>query len=214
MAILQFPRISNLTDFRLLRATWIARPVAREFDWIVLPGTKATLADLEWMRAQGLDEWLYSQRRRGARVLGICGGYQMLGEWIDDPYAVESTNASSARGLGLLPVRTVMEPEKVTRVVCARAAGVDFAAYEIHMGRTTHERALGSFATMDDGVEEGAVDGGVTGTYLHGALENRALAVALFGEANVLPPCDAPYDRLASWFADNGNMALFEDLYL
>jgi adenosylcobyric acid synthase len=214
IAILQFPRISNLTDFRLLRAEWITRPVARQFSWVILPGTKATLADLEWMRAQGLDDWVKNQQGNGAGIFGICGGYQMLGETIADPNGVESAQRQPVRGLDLLPVQTVMAADKVTQVVKARAAGVAFTAYEIHMGRTTGAIRLNPFAALDDGSLEGAVRSGVTGTYLHGALENRALAAALFGEDNLRPPCDAPYDRLASWFAENGDMRLFEDLYL
>ncbi len=106
VAILRFPRISNLTDFRLLPdAVWADRPLDRDFGAIILPGTKATAADLAWMRSRGLDAWVRAQHSRGARILGVCGGYQMLGERIDDPHAVES-QGGSVEGLGLLPVRT------------------------------------------------------------------------------------------------------------
>jgi adenosylcobyric acid synthase len=212
IAVVRLPRISNFTDFRHLRLTWISSPVAREFDWIILPGTKNTMGDLDWLRARGLDAWIQDQHRRGARVLGVCGGYQMLGESIDDPYAVESARPSSSAGLGLLPVRSRLEREKVTRVVQARAHGIDFGAYEIHMGQTVS--AAPPFATLEDGSNDGAVCGDILGTYLHGALEHRPLARELFGEEALLPPAGEPYDQLASWFAESANVRLFEELYL
>ena len=123
IAILRFPRISNFTDFRLIpEARWITAPARGKFDWVILPGTKNTIADLEWMRERGLDEWVLGQYASGANVLGVCGGYQMLGERIVDPEAVES-NRTEAAGLGLLPVSTVMHAEKTTRVVEAESLG-------------------------------------------------------------------------------------------
>ena len=86
-AIVRFPRISNTTDFRLLKcASWITAAAGEHFDFIFLPGTKNTVADLEWLREQGLAEWILDEHRRGATVIGVCGGFQMLGESICDPY--------------------------------------------------------------------------------------------------------------------------------
>src|SRR5262249_40919969 len=104
VAILRLPRISNLTDFRLLApfTQWVSRPVDGRFDCVILPGTKNTIADLEWLRATGLADWVVQQWRSGASVVGVCGGYQMLGESIADPMGVES--GGEASGLGLLPV--------------------------------------------------------------------------------------------------------------
>jgi adenosylcobyric acid synthase len=214
IALLRFPRISNLTDFRLLRATWVARPASRAFDWILLPGSKNTIADLEWMREQRLDEWVVAQHRRGARLLGICGGYQMLGESIDDPHGVEGGPARSVEGLGLLPVRTRMEHTKLARVVRGNAMGTEFSAYEIHMGRTTALQPVEPFARLDDGTSDGAIVGQAAGTYLHGALEDRTLAGLLFGEHNLRPNLAAPYDELAQWFTHHADVSLFEQLYL
>jgi adenosylcobyric acid synthase len=212
IAAIRFPHISNFTDFRHLRVSWITAPVAREFDWIVLPGTKNTIGDLAWLRARGLDAWIHGRHRRGARVLGVCGGYQMLGETLEDSHGVESSAPSTARGLGLLPAHTRLEQEKVTRVVRARFNGIEFGAYEIHMGRT--ETTAPPFATLEDGSHDGAIRGGVLGTYLHGALEHRPLACALFGGEALLPPLEEPYHRLAEWFRANADVRLFEELYL
>ena len=118
-AIVRLPRISNTTDFRLLQdARWIFAPVDECFDFIFLPGTKDTAGDLRWLREQKLDEWIGAQHRGGATIVGICGGFQMLGEAITDPYGMES-NCVETTGLGLLPVRTTMRPEKTTEVVRA-----------------------------------------------------------------------------------------------
>jgi adenosylcobyric acid synthase len=212
IAILRFPCISNFTDFRLLRdAQWIAAPVDRQFRCVILPGTKSTIADLEWMRARGLDAWVARQRAGGAKIVGICGGYQMLGLSIEDPHGVESGQAH-VEGLGVLPVRTTLAPEKTTRAV--RAASVDgtpFEAYEIHMGITARPAAAAPAFLPDEGIR---VDG-VVGTYLHGALENAAVASELLGTVvEAAPPKSAHYDALADWFEANADLKLFAELYL
>jgi len=209
IAVIRVPRISNFTDFRLLDAAWIHRPVARDFEWVILPGTKNTIGDLEWMRERGLDEWILAQHARGARVLGICGGYQMLGTHIEDPHQLES--CASAAGLGLLPVRTVLEPSKVVRTLKATALGISFGAYEIHLGRTSCDAPLPPFARLEDGQPDGICKGSVIGTYLHGALEHRELAQALFG--NVRPQADS-FDQFATWFEENADLDRFEEFYL
>jgi adenosylcobyric acid synthase len=208
IAILRFPRISNFTDFRLLRAAWISRPVEREFAWVILPGTKNTIGDLEWLRQTGLDEWIGRQHEHGAKVLGVCGGFQMLGRTIEDPGGMESGSPSVAEGLGLLPVRTVLESPKVVRTVRTRVNGVEAGGYEIHLGRTEVERPLPPFADLPDGV----VDGRVMGTYLHGIFEHEAVARSLFGECR--ESTRNTYDELACWFERNANVKLFEDLFL
>ena len=215
IAILRFPRISNLTDFQLLRwADWIQSANDASYDIVILPGTKNPVADLAWMRSRGLDEWVRRQHEIGAVVLGICGGYQILGERIDDPFAVESGDGS-VEGLGLLPVTTVLEREKVTQVVKgATPGGVRFPAYEIHMGKTTRPAGSSPFAYVE-GREEGLRAGRCWGTYLHGALESVAVIGELFGVE--LPPVaskDFRYDRLADWFEESADTKLFEDLYL
>ena len=211
-AILRFPRISNTTDFRLLKcASWITAPVGQHFDFIFLPGTKNTVRDLEWMRAQGLAGWILDEHRRGATVIGVCGGFQMLGESICDPYCMES-NSTEVSGLGLLPIRTVLQREKTTRVVQATTAGGHvFPAYEIHLGETTVLRSdLEPFALLDDGTHDGLRTNGVIGTYLHGALEN----VGILGEMGIVaaPAPTRSFDLLADWFAPCGKV--FEALFL
>jgi len=216
IAILHFPRISNFTDFRLMQdACWITAPVAGRFDAIILPGTKNTIADLDWMRKQGLDEWVLRQHAEGAKILGICGGYQMLGTSIADPDAVESERGS-ADGLSLLPVTTILRSEKTTRVVTAESpAGARFEAYEIHMGCTERPGGFTSFATLLSGEQEGIRVGRCAGTYLHGALENAELLSELLGVSIPTAPLkERVYDDLAGWFTAHADMDLFAELYL
>lgn len=200
-AIIQFPRISNTTDFRLLKtAAWVDRPVDRNFDFIFLPGTKNTLGDLEWLRCQQLDKWILAQHARGATVIGICGGYQMLGETISDPLEMESPR-KEAPGLALLPLRTTLTPQKVTQVRQARTAvhGSHFSAYEIHLGQTVSSAALPPFALLPDGSKEGVHLDRIVGTYLHGALEHPGvlaeLGIPTDGESR-----RSRFDQLADWF--------------
>jgi adenosylcobyric acid synthase len=205
LAVIHFPQLSNTTDFRLLTwADWITAPHAAErYDFIILPGSKNTLADLSWLRGTGLADWILEQHRRGTTVVGICGGYQMLGRSIRDPAGMESS-AESAEGLGLLPATTWLSHEKQTRTVSATTrGGVRFNGYEIHLGVTTLDPSerFTPFARLDDGALEGVCGAGVIGTYLHGAFEHPDLCAEVFGiEA---PPAASKadhYRRLAAWF--------------
>ncbi|MBV6434719.1 MAG: Cobyric acid synthase [Bryobacteraceae bacterium] len=209
VAIVKFPLMSNFTDFQLLPgARWITRPAPRRFRTVILPGSKNTLSDLRWMRLRGLDGWVMEQHEQGAQVVGICGGYQMMGERVAD-------GAREAKGLGLLPARTEMLPVKTTRVVRARtASGHDFRAYEIHMGVTVVEGAHEPFAYVE-GAGEGIRHGRCVGTYLHGALEDTVVLGELVGEAAPrAADREASYDRLADWFEHHADTALFEELFL
>lgn len=212
IAIVRLPRISNFTDFRLLRASWITRPVEREFDWVILPGTKNTIGDLAWLRQTGLDEWIARQHERGANVVGVCGGFQMLGETIEDPGGMESGAPAAARGLGLLPVTTTLDSRKIVRTVQARVAGIDAGAYEIHLGRTESHRMLPAFAELPGDRTDGAVCGRVMGTYLHGIFEHAAVARALFGA--IREPARDPYLELTGWFERHADRRLFEEQFL
>ncbi len=214
IAIIRFPRISNFTDFRLLDACWISHPIARDFDWIILPGTKNTIGDLEWLRRTGLDSWIEQQHRRGAQIMGVCGGYQMLGEFVEDPDGMECGAAGGASGLGLLPVRTALAREKVTRTVKARVAGIEAGAYEIHLGQTASRADLPPFAELCDGRLDGAVSGRVTGTYLHGIFEHAAIARTVFGDGVVRSEAANPYGQLAKWFEQHADLRLFEEQFL
>jgi adenosylcobyric acid synthase len=206
VAIIRLPHISNFTDFRLLpNAVYVTHPVADRFNTIILPGTKSTVEDLLWLRRTGLDQWLRDQVDAGSRLIGICGGYQMLGERITDPHEVESPVREVA-GLGYLPAETQLMKDKLTRNVSARTpSGMEFRAYEIHMGVTTLRTSAKPFAILEDGTEDGVRSGRITGTYLHGALEDHAVLDELLGHSPGGQPGDeknAHYDRLASWFAE------------
>jgi adenosylcobyric acid synthase len=202
IAIVRLPRLSNGTDFRLLSwARWVTTPSDERVDFVILPGTKDTRSDLAWLRRQGLDVWVQAQHARGATVIGVCGGLQMLGDRIDDPGGVESARGSST-GLGLLPVDTTLDAEKTTAVRRARTpGGAPFAAYEIHLGVTRARRELPPFAILDDGVAEGMRGNRVIGTYLHGAFENAAVCEEVFGVPMPAPAAKAEeYAALGEWF--------------
>jgi adenosylcobyric acid synthase len=215
VAIIRLPRISNFTDFRLLHpfAQWVTRPVDKRFDCVILPGTKNTIGDLAWLRQNGLDDWILGQSRNGARVVGICGGYQMMGDRVADPHHVES-EMGEAQGLGLLPVATELRAEKTVRAVeAATPSGIQFSAYEIHMGETPRLSDTEPFAILRDGSLEGVRTDRCVGTYLHGALECAAVVSELAGRT--IPPA-APkqqtYAQLADWFARHQRG--FEEMYL
>ncbi|MCC6293345.1 MAG: cobyric acid synthase [Bryobacterales bacterium] len=213
VAIIRFPQISNTTDFALLPgAVWLERPPGRSFRAVILPGTKSTLASLAWLRESGLAGWILEQHEAGASIFGICGGYQMLGERIDDPLGVDG-DPGSARGLGLLPVRTVMEAHKTTRTRRARTAtGTRFEAYEIHMGRTEAMEPVEPFAFFEDGAPEGVTRGQVRGTYLHGALESPELVAELFSITSTPPDRERHYDALADWLEANASPSVLAEL--
>ncbi len=215
IAILAFPRISNVTDFRLLPwASWIERPPQRAFDVVILPGSKNTIADLAWMKSQGLDAWVREQHSNGARVIGICGGYQMLGQSVEDPHHVESTQ-DAAEGLALLPVTTRLQQDKVTHAVQAHTpSGQSFDAYEIHMGETIVPPNANPFAYVNEKPEGISTDRCV-GTYLHGAFEHPMIVEEWLGyRPAAVPTKQRSYDQLAEWFESSANIPLFEKLFL
>ena len=206
IAIVRLPHLSNATDLRLLTwADWVDAPGTTQYDFIVLPGTKNTTDDLGWLHRAGLAAWISAQHAGGATVVGICGGFQMLGRRVADPDGVESSSGA-ADGLSLLPVETVITPHKRTEAVQARTpAGVTFGAYAIHAGRTvvTTEEPMPPFATLSDGSTDGLRLPRVLGTYLHGAFESPAVCREIFG---VAPPEDVKqesYERLADWFDEH-----------
>ena len=207
IAIVRLPHLSNATDFRLLTwAEWITSPSSASYDFVILPGTKSTAADLAWLRRVGLADWIVGARAHGATIVGICGGYQMLGRTIADPSSTESREPH-VDGLGLVPVDTELAREKETRTVVARTVGgAVFGGYEIHLGRTTmdHRAAVRPFAWLEDGAPEGLWEPGVIGTYLHGAFESPAVCAEIFGVA--LPAVvgkNDNYQRLAAWFDEH-----------
>jgi adenosylcobyric acid synthase len=204
VAIIRLPCVSNTTDFRLLPwADWITSPPSAGYDVVILPGSKHTIADLDWLHETGLADWIVAEHRRGAKVVGICGGFQILGRTVSDPDGVESTRAH-ARGLGLVPADTVLQADKTTRVVSATTAGGErFGGYEIHLGTTQIDRGADvmPFARLDDGTTDGIVMSGLVGTYLHGALEHRRVCEEILGVRLPEGVTGAKhYDRLADWF--------------
>jgi len=186
IAVPMLSRIANFDDFDPLlhepgiRFTMIppGTPLPGDAALVILPGTKATIADLAFLRAQGWDIDLAAHIRRGGHVLGICGGYQMLGRNIADPLGVEGP-AETVPGLGHLPVDTVLTADKrLTRTTgTSLADGARFAGYEIHAGRTTaHDATLPALLRCDDGSTDGIAtrDGRIAGCYLHGLFDDPA----------------------------------------
>lgn len=175
VAVVRFPRLSNATDVDALscepgvvvRLATRAEELA-DADLVVLPGTRATVRDLAWLRERGMDAAVAARAAEGRPVLGVCGGYQMLGQRIVDD--VES-GAGSVPGLGLLPVRTTFAADKVLRVARGMSRdGHPVTGYEIHHGRSGVDG--GEALLVDDaGAAEGCVAGSVTGTSWHGLLE-------------------------------------------
>ena len=215
VAVVACPRISNLDEFQPLkrvpglRLVWVRSAAALATlgprDWIVLPGSKHTSSDLQWLRAQGLDRAVAAHAAAGGPVLGICGGLQMLGEALVDPHGIDG----NAPGLGLLPLVTVFAREKTVRHRRSRFAalqgawaalsGVEVAGYEIHHGQTAeHPQLKGDGgAVMSDGLAWQNARGNVLGVYLHGLFEDAAVLRALFGAE--VPTLDATFDGLADF---------------
>jgi adenosylcobyric acid synthase len=190
IAVPILPHIANFDDLDPLDAepqieVVRVRPGAAlpgDADLIILPGSKATIADLAALRAAGFDIDIAAHRRRGGMILGLCGGYQMLGRSIADPGGIEGP-AVSVAGLGLLEVATTLSEEKRLEPVRGTASdGVPFAGYEMHIGVTEGPDCARPFARLSDGATEGAVsaDGRVFGTYVHGLFaDNRQRAAWL-----------------------------------
>ncbi|MCX8569214.1 MULTISPECIES: cobyric acid synthase [Hyphomicrobiales] len=178
VAVPMLGRISNFDDLDPLRAepqvevVFVppGQPLPEDAGLVVIPGSKSTIGDLLMFRDNGWDRDLEAHRRRGGHIVGICGGYQMLGQVVRDPLGIEGS-VTETRGLGLLDVETVMEPEKTVRNVEARSLRFDapLTGYEIHLGRTTGPDCSRPAAIVN-GVEDGATsaDCKVFGTYMHG----------------------------------------------
>ena len=222
VAVIKMRHLSNYTDFDALdedpRVSLFYTQEPGELLWsdiIILPGTKSTLDDMLWLRQTGLADAILMAHRRGKTVIGICGGYQIMGAEICDPNHVEGP-IERLPGLGLLPVTTTMSGRKVTRQTVFQTRMVGEGAqtlrgYEIHMGETVPLAGTtpSPFASLDDGRQDGFYrDERCWGTYLHGVLDNRPVIDALLSPfANLFvaapPPLDyatfkeEQYDRLA-----------------
>lgn len=233
VAVIRFPRISNFDDFDALegehdvRVRYVARPAEMgKPDLVILPGTKATRADAAWLRSTGLDAMLAAARERGAAVIGVCGGYQVLGDSVDDPDGVEG-DPGRTDGLGWLPLRTRFTASKTTRQsgmrltaghgLLAGLAGETIDGYEIHAGDTAVDPGAVA-ACLDNGEAIGAIDaaGEVFGCYLHGlfasdAFRQRVLATVAARRGKRYTPsarldADAAFDRLAGVLRSSLNL--------
>lgn len=183
IAAIKLPRISNFTDlaaferYENVSVRYIEKPSELGSpDMIVIPGTKSTISDLVFLRESGLEARIKQFASRGTLVFGICGGYQMLGESIEDPMGVEASGISSINGMGLLPIKTVFEGEKVQRQtsgvfsgingILAPLNGLAYEGYEIHMGRSGDHAPVIS-------------NGSVCGSYIHGVFDAKGITDAV-----------------------------------
>ena len=187
IAVVKLPRISNFTDvsplerFESVSVRYIERPdQLHQPDMILLPGTKSTIADLLWLRQSGLEAAICQQAARGCIVFGICGGYQMLGTSIRDPLGVEAAGVTEVKGMGLLPMDTVFQGEKVQQQTGGvfgtisgplhSLSGMAYTGYEIHMGRSGQQ--LPPLVSR----------GNVYGSYIHGIFDGTGIAQAIIGD--------------------------------
>ncbi|WP_092948470.1 cobyric acid synthase [Roseateles sp. YR242] len=214
VAVVAYPRLSNLDEFQPLRQldgvrlSWARTPADLvDVDWIILPGSKAVAADLAWLRAQRLDQAITDHAAAGGRVLGICGGLQMLGEALIDPHGLDG----NAPGLGLLPLVTQFEREKLLRETEARFAarldapwsalgGQPAHGYEIHHGRTAQHPSLAAATPVlfdDRGNTIGWQHGPVLGHYAHGLFEDERVLTALFQRP--VRPLEQVFNELADY---------------
>ena len=184
VAVVKLPRISNFTDvsplerFESVSVRYIERPdQLHQPDMILLPGTKSTIADLLWLRQSGLEAAICQQAARGCIVFGICGGYQMLGASVRDPLGVEAAGVTEIKGMGLLPMDTVFQGEKVQQQTSGvfgeipgalhSLSGMKYTGYEIHMGRS--QQQLAPLVNQ----------GNVYGSYIHGIFDGAGIAQAI-----------------------------------
>ena len=212
IAILRLPHVSNFTDFipleqhPLLGVRYVSN--AHELgapDLILLPGTKNTVDDLLWLRQCGLEAAVQKLAASGTPVLGVCGGYQMLGETLADPEGTESGRSQTVRGLGLLPIQTVFTDAKhrtqdTATVTAPPLAGAALTGYQIHTGRTAVQGV--PFCRLADGSDEGCVQGNVAGTYLHGLFDTGELTeklVQLLCSRKGISPASAPLLSMAEY---------------
>ncbi|WP_373785575.1 cobyric acid synthase, partial [Delftia acidovorans] len=223
VAVIAYPRISNLDEFQPLknipgvRLLWARSPAdvagLKPSDWVVLPGSKATASDLNWLRAQGLDSAIAAHAAQGGAVLGVCGGLQMLGEALIDLHGVDG----NAAGLGLLPLTTLFAPDKTVLPASvqlpplpgalAALSGVQARVYEIHHGQTSvRPDMVAAGSAVAEPVPDllwHSPEGLIAGCYWHGLFENAEVLRALWGAE--VPTLDSVFARMAEgvqrWFA-------------
>lgn len=227
IAVPRLARIANFDDLDPLAAEpnvsveiiEQGRPLPGDADLILIPGSKATIADLAFFRAQGWDIDLHAHIRRGGRVLGICGGYQMLGKQISDPLGIEGAKTTVA-GLGFLDVQTQMSPQKRLARTSATylPTGDAVDGYEIHLGQTDGPDCARAWLSID-GRAEGAASANrqIMGCYLHGLFSSDAFRASFLGQAaskdlNYAADVDAVLDRLAAHLEQHMDLDLLLSL--
>jgi adenosylcobyric acid synthase len=227
VAVIAWPRISNLDEFQPLknvpgvRLVWARTPAdCAGADWIVLPGSKSTAADLAWLRQQGLDQAVAMHASQGGAVLGICGGLQVLGEALIDTHGIDG----NAPGLGLLPLVTAFDTDKTVRRTSASfgalcgpwqaLSGVTATGYEIHHGQTAQHPAMAAKGDVAREIIPGLAwqnaAGNVLGCYLHGLFEDPAVLRALFGAT--VPTLESVFDGLADFLEQHVEPGVLENL--
>jgi len=223
VAVIRLPRLSNHTDFKMLEnipevnVYYAFTPQAiAQADIIIIPGSKNTLEDLQALYDAGIAGVLQESRIQGKTIIGICGGYQMLGQDVNDPHGVESQHKTIA-GLGLLPVSTTLATTKQTvqkRFYHGNNRQAICQGYEIHMGVTTPTAGITPANFFDDGSPEGCyLDEHCWGTYIHGVFDNIAVLQQLFRNYPVTLPTQSyraykeqQYDALATFVRNAVNM--------
>jgi adenosylcobyric acid synthase len=225
MAWIRFPHVSNLTDCQPwwtdtgVEVRWTAKPhELAQARIIVLPGSKNTIADLRWMRETGMADAIVAASRRGALIIGVCGGFQMLGTLLVDEDGAAG-DAGGEPGLGLLPAETVFSATKIVRQVTARCEGEHWLAYEIHMGRTRSTSAAEPLHAVEDASglrPEGMRMKSVWGTYLHGWFESPGVRERIAAAAGIVDyhadPQPWSEQRLAVYRAMGEHLAHHVDL--
>ncbi|KTE16787.1 cobyric acid synthase [Sphingopyxis sp. H115] len=216
------PRIANFDDLDPLKLepgvevvmVPPGRPIPAEAAMIILPGSKATIADMAALRAEGWDIDIKAHHRRGGMIVGLCGGYQMLGRRIADPLGIEGA-PGEIEGLGLLDVETTLFPAKTLRHVRGKALGAAVEGYEMHIGETGGDAAARPFARLDDGRGDGAInrEGNVMGSYLHGLFASADLRRALLARVGVAggardyaADVDTALDEIAAEFSAHADL--------
>lgn len=219
IAVVAYPRISNLDEYQPLknipglRLLWVRRPAdlggLSASDWIILPGSKNTLQDLAWLYQQQLDVSILAHAQKGGRILGVCGGLQMLGKTLVD-------KQEEAQGLGLLDLKTRFEDQKTVKRSQARFGSLqgpwqalsmlDVQGYEIHQGQTIENNE----ADVLENLAWQSQNGQILGIYLHGIFENTSVIKALFGET--APSLDSVFEGLADYLERHTSAGLLASL--
>lgn len=238
IAVLKYPYISNFTDVTILDqledvSLRYVKPGESigSADIIILPGSKSVIADLKVLKASSWDSEILELEKSGSTIIGICGGYQMLGQSIEDPYAIEGSD-SHITGLGLLNIKTTISLKKRTRLSRGRIStnsnewsclnNLEVEGYELHMGVTESNEE--GFITLEDGID-GVLKDSIIGTYFHGIFDNTLFTNALIekikGELGVRTPTipldyrqfkEDEYNRLADLLESNLDISRIETI--